>query len=98
MKREKTGGRKAGTPNKTTSDLRAAVTAFVEANWQTVQAEFDSLDAKDKLQFIDKMLAYSLPKLQATQIDLTTQFERMSDEDLDALFKKVITAADNANS
>lgn len=85
------GGRPKGTPNKTTTDLRAAVTSFLNANWSRVQKEFDQLEAKDKLQFIDKMLAYSLPKLQAVQMDLSTDLQTLSDEQLDNLFNRVVS-------
>lgn len=82
-------GRPKGVGNKVTTDLRQSVTAFLDANWPKVQKEFDSLEAKDKLQFIDKMLAYSLPKLQATT--LTTDFESLSDTQLDYILNELTT-------
>ena len=82
-------GRPKGVGNKVTTDLRQSVTAFLDANWPKVQKEFDSLEAKDKLQFIDKMLAYSLPKLQATT--LTTDFESLSDTQLDYILNGLTT-------
>ena len=84
----KYGGRVAGTPNKVTGDLRQSIQSFLEKNWPKVQKEFNSLDAKDKLAFIDKMLAYSLPNLQATT--LTTDLQTLSDEQLDILTQKVL--------
>lgn len=84
----KYGGRVAGTPNKVTGDLRASIQAFLDANWCKVQKEFDQLEAKDKLLFIDKMLAYSLPKLQATT--LTTDLQTLSDEQLDILTQRIL--------
>lgn len=89
---KKYGGRVAGTPNKVTGDLRASIKAFLDANWPQVQIEFDTLEAKDKLQFIDKMLAYSLPKLQAVQMDVTAEIERLSDEQLDNIFNRIVSA------
>jgi len=62
-------GRPKGATNKVTTDLRKAISGFLDKNWKTVQKDFDSMDAKDRLQFVDKMLAYSLPKLQAVQMD-----------------------------
>lgn len=84
----KHGGRTKGTPNKSTTQLRDAVTAFVDKNWSQVQREFNNLDAKDKLQFIDRMLRYCLPQLQATT--LTADFSNLSDEDLNALTERVL--------
>jgi len=36
-------GRKAGTPNKTTEELRGLFQSFIEANIDTLQADFDQL-------------------------------------------------------
>lgn len=62
-------GRPKGATNKVTTDLRKAISGFIDKNWKTVQKDFDNMEAKERLQFIDKMLAYSLPKLQAVQIE-----------------------------
>ncbi len=88
----KYGGRVAGTPNKVTGDLRQSIQAFLDANWCKVQKEFDQLEAKDKLQFIDKMLAYSLPKLQAVQMDLSTDLQNLTDVQLDNIFQRIVSA------
>jgi hypothetical protein len=59
----KTGGRTKGTPNKTTKELRDLINQFVCDNIATMQKDFDQLEPKDKLKFIDRMLNYILPKL-----------------------------------
>lgn len=64
----KTGGRKKGIPNKTTEELRDTVQAFIENNIDGIQENFDLLEPKEKLLFIEKMLNYSLPRMQATQL------------------------------
>jgi len=75
-------GRKAGTPNKSTNELRLLVQSFVEENWQTVQGAFDKLDDKDKLNFIEKLLKHTLPAP-------LTELERLTDEQLDTLIHKL---------
>lgn len=64
----KTGGRELGTPNKSTDELRQTVQSFIENNLDSMQANFDLLEPKEKLLFIEKMLNFSLPRLQATQL------------------------------
>ena len=88
-------GRPKGIPNKATSDLRASIQAFLDRNWPQVQKEFDSLDAKDKLQFIDRMLAYSLPKLQATALNVSADIDGLSNQQVDDLF---IRLTENINN
>lgn len=66
----KTGGREAGTPNKTTQDLRNIIQSFIDRNIDEMQKNFDLLEPKDKLSFIEKMLQYSLPKMNSVKMDL----------------------------
>ena len=75
-------GRKAGTPNKSTNELRMLVQDFIEHNWHTLQKSFDKLDDKDKLNFIEKLLKHTLPAP-------LTELERMTDAQLDAFIQKV---------
>ena len=78
-------GRKAGTPNKSTNELRMLVQSFVEENWQTMQSAFDKLDDKDKLLFLEKLLKHTLPAP-------VTELERLTDAQLDELILKLKTA------
>jgi len=61
--KQKTGGKLKGSPNKTTKELRDAINQFLSNNINAIQSDFDKLDAKDRLRFIDRMLNYALPKL-----------------------------------
>ena len=45
-KREKTGGRTKGTPNKTTAELRERFTSLLESNFETIQNDLNSLEPK----------------------------------------------------
>ncbi len=66
-------GRPPGTANKTTEAIRATVNKFISDNLPNIQAEYENLEAKDKLEFLNKLLAYVLPKLQAVEMDATVQ-------------------------
>ena len=54
-----------------------------------MQSIFNELEAKDKLAFIEKLLSYSLPKLQAVQMDVNTEIKALPTEQLEQLFEKM---------
>lgn len=70
MKRQKYGGRTAGTPNRLTIEIRNVLNSFIEANKDQIQPIFDELDNKDKLKFIVEVLPYITPKYQSTQLTI----------------------------
>lgn len=59
----KTGGRKAGTPNKITSELRETLKGILSRELDTIQATLDNLPAKDRLEVVLKLMPYCMPKL-----------------------------------
>lgn len=63
-------GRPEGSKNKNSKEMREMVTAFVCEQWDKVVNDFDSLEPKERLQFFEKMLQYSLPKLSAQTLDV----------------------------
>lgn len=62
-------GRPKGTPNKVGAELRERVIAFVEERWEQVERDFDDLAPRERMIFIEKLMAYTLPKLQAVAVD-----------------------------
>lgn len=64
----KTGGRAAGTPNKTTGSLRTWVTEFLNENLDLIKKDFKKLEPKERVFLFEKLLKYSLPQLQATSV------------------------------
>ncbi|MBC8984774.1 hypothetical protein H9X96_03185 [Pedobacter sp. N36a] len=89
----RTGGRKPGTTNKVTKDLREVISGFLQKNATKMQEEYEKLDPKDKLTFFEKMIKYSLPAM--TAVDLTTKgesvnrFDKMSDEELQREYERL---------
>jgi len=57
----KFGGRKAGTPNKLSSNLRAKVQLLINDQWEKVESDLKSLEPKDRLSFLERLLKYVLP-------------------------------------
>ena len=48
----KSGGRSIGTQNKITRDLKETINDFLNNNIDSLQDNFNQLDAKDKINFI----------------------------------------------
>lgn len=69
MKGVKTGGRVAGSQNKATADLRNVVRKIIEDNMGQLQADIASLPPKDRVVIMEKLLQYTIPKIQAVEFD-----------------------------
>lgn len=57
----KTGGRKPGSPNKTTKEMRLIFQNFVEDNLERLQADFDELTPSERVTFLLKLIPSFLP-------------------------------------
>lgn len=80
-------GRPKGVPNKVTSDLRQWITNFLEDNLEQIQQDWTTLEPRDRIVLFEKLLKYALPTLQATS--LITDFERMTDDQLDFIIESL---------
>jgi hypothetical protein len=58
----KTGGRKKGTPNKTTVDLRTWISTLIESSMDQVESDIKTLEPRERCLFIEKLLQYVIPK------------------------------------
>ena len=76
-------GRKKGTPNKSTSELRDVFTSFLTLNLENLQSEFDKLEAKEKLNFIFSIAKLLIPPPPAVQIDQFTPKIRIYHDDIE---------------
>lgn len=85
-------GRPKGVPNRSTTELRIAVTNLIESNWDRIQGDLDALDPKDRLMFIEKMLSYSLPKLTAVTQEtiLRSTLEQLSETELHKVAEMIL--------
>ncbi len=70
-KGEKTGGRVAGVPNKTTALAREAIADFVNGNVDRLNGWLDQIaktDPKDAFNCFMSVLEYNIPKLQRSEV------------------------------
>lgn len=68
MKREKTGGRKAGTPNKTTGEIRDLFKDMLEKNMGKFQRDLNKLDPEQRLKILLEVAKYVIPTLKSSEI------------------------------
>jgi hypothetical protein len=94
MKGKKTGGRVKGTPNRVTGALRDRITLFLEENWTKLEADFETLEPLQRFQLFEKLLQYSLPKLQTIShdLELRKKLEALSEDELDSIIERMKAA------
>ncbi len=55
--------------NKISTKVKESIVNFLEANIDKIQADFDTLKPRERLQFIAEIIPYAAPKLSSTQVD-----------------------------
>ena len=76
----KFGGRKPGTPNKITKDIRESFQHLIEDNLPILQNDIDSLTSKERIDVLLSMANFIIPKMRS--IEDTTQDTTKEDDDL----------------
>lgn len=66
----KTGGRKAGTPNKVTGTLKEFIADLIDSNREQIEKDLKRLAPKDRLYILEKFVQYVIPKTQSMQADI----------------------------
>ncbi|WP_203583415.1 hypothetical protein [Paludibacter sp. 221] len=82
-KREKTGGRKKGTPNKTTAEMRSWLNKFVGDNLKEFEKNFKTLEVNEKINIITKLLPYVLPKQTENKLSFDEETTKAVKESMD---------------
>jgi hypothetical protein len=83
-------GRPKGAKNKSTQLIRDRIQNLFDENFETIQEDLESLNARDRLKFLSDLIPYLLPKLQSTTYSEKIDFENLNEEQLDALVQKVM--------
>lgn len=78
--RGRMGGRQKGTPNRTTKEARQWLAELIDANREQVRKDLKSLEPKDRLQMLEKLMQYVIPKQQA--VNASINLDRLDDEQL----------------
>lgn len=78
---EKTGGRKAGTPNKTSKELREMILELVKGRWEDFLVAFDAIDDPvDKCKVFEGLLPFIAPKMASVEYKDKTPVKTLKDE------------------
>lgn len=64
----KTGGRKKGTPNKMTKEVREMIQKFVENKWEDFMLAYDAIEKpSDKCYIMTSLLPFIAPKMASVE-------------------------------
>lgn len=85
--RGRLGGRAAGTPNKVSGTLKEWLTSLIDKNRDQIEKDLQDLEPKERLQMMEKLMQYVIPKQAAQQVKL--DFESMTDEQLQQLVNDI---------
>lgn len=94
----KTGGRKAGTPNKVTGTVKEWIAAIIDGNREQFEDDLAALEPGERVRIISNLLQYVTPKLQSVSAEelLEAEYKRLEellevapDEFLDEIEKRL---------
>lgn len=83
----KTGGRVKGTPNKVTYSLKEWITSLIDRQRPQIEKDLQDLEPKERLQMIEKLMQYVIPKQAAQQVKL--DFDSLTDAQLEQLVNEM---------
>ena len=83
----KTGGRVKGTPNKVTYSLKEWITSLIDKQRTQIEQDLQELETKERLQMIEKLMQYVIPKQAAQQVKL--DFDSLTDEQLQQIINEL---------
>lgn len=85
-------GRKPGTPNRVTGDLRQRIQQLLDEQFDNLQADFKALDPKERVNAFIRLLEYTTPKLQRTET--TFDLSKLSETEVESLFEMAMKKAE----
>lgn len=94
MKREKTGGRKAGTPNKTTGEIRDLFKDMLAKNMGKFQRDLNKLEPEQRLKILLEVAKFVIPVLKQSDIKAEVGLS-MSYQPIWGTIDPVLAASDN---
>lgn len=80
-------GRPKGTPNKSTAQLKEWIGTLIDKNRVQLEKDLKKLDAKDRWAVVEKLMQYTVPKMQS--VAATLDLEKLSDDQLSIVIDKL---------
>ena len=86
-------GRPTGRPNKVTQEARAWLSTVIDKNRKQMERDLKALEPKERLQMLEKLMQYVIPKQQAVsaEVDITT----LTDEQINTLINRMTEGISN---
>lgn len=86
-KGRKTGGRKAGTPNKTTAFSKSVIQEILSdyTSSELFRKDMEDLEPKDRLDIMVKLMAFTTPKPQSVDMSITSNMPKTIEDTLKEL-------------
>lgn len=95
-KRVKTGGRKAGTPNKTTTETKVVLQKVLSTEIDKLGALLKKLEPIERVNVIAKLLPYILPKTSEVKAEIKADIQtgsNLTPEERDKRIEELIAKA-----
>lgn len=80
-------GRPKGVPNKVTGEAREWLSNLIDKNRATIEKDLQTLEPKDRLMMLEKLMSYIIPKQQAIQANIS--LDRLTDDQLDSVINEI---------
>lgn len=87
------GGRAKGTPNKVTANAKEWLTKLLDKNRKQIEKDLKQLEPKDRLQMLEKLMQYVIPKQQA--VSAKVDYARLTDNQLDDIINELTKDIDD---
>jgi len=83
-------GKPKGAKNKSTQLMRDRIQSLFDDNFEKIQEDLESLEAKDRLKFLTDLIPYLMPKLQSTTHSQSIDLDSMTELELDILINRIV--------
>jgi hypothetical protein len=83
-------GRPKGAVNKSTLAMKDRIQSLFDDNFEKIQEDLESLEAKDRLKFMTDLIPYLMPKLQSTSYSQSIDLDGMTEQELDILINRIL--------
>lgn len=103
---EKTGGRKKGTPNKATADLKSWVSSIIDNGREQFESDMSVLEPRERVKVYTGLLGYIIPKQQTLSVEaqiaaefaeIKAMIEIAPDEAITKMAEKMLMHLENEN-
>ena len=85
-------GRPKGSPNKITATAREWITGLIDKNRKQIEKDLKQLEPKERLQMLEKLMQYVVPKQQAVSTKIS--FNELPDEAINDIIQEVTKGID----